>query len=244
MRVLHPEDLLQLAADRGRLRLSLFLPTNRHEPARSGNQARWANLVRGAKEAMRATGTSAALVRQVLDGPLDLLAETWPWERPDNGLAMFAEPGKSRCYWLPRLVPALATFGDRFTICPLFPMLSGRNEDRALAAYRVLSCGGRTVTDPAELLTAAKRGCVDTLFVSTDVTPRPRRAGDHLVTKLDECPITALRAGTVAEAVLRQGARVLSLPAGRMPEQVPMAATLRRSALPPWRNTKTEVSSS
>ncbi|GAA5107277.1 hypothetical protein [Haloechinothrix salitolerans] len=240
MRVLHPEDLLQLAADRGEPRLSLFLPTDRNEPDRSVNQARWGNLVHDAKAAMRADGVPAARVRQILNGPLDLLADAWPWDRPDRGMAMFAGPGSARCYWLPRPVPTLATFGDRFALCPLFPMLSTKTEERARATYRRLSRDGRTVTEPSELFAAADRGRVETLFVSTTVTPRPHKHDDHLIVPLSQYPDPARQADIAVVAVLRHGGRVLSLPPRRMPEQVPMAATLRHSTLLPAPKTTAE----
>lgn len=161
MRVLHPEDLLQLPADRGQLRLSLFLPTARQEPGTSRNAARWERLVSGAKTAMRADGIPAARVREVCDTPWDLLTDAGPRVR----------------------------FGDRFTLRPLFLLLSNKNHDAALAVYRALARDNRTLTAWAEVH-AAERGRVDTL---------------------DEYRLPARQVGTAAEAVLppeRMPARV------------------------------------
>lgn len=76
MLALDRHDLARLAADRGELRLSLFLPTRQREPLRRRSRVRGKNLVHQAGRLMAAHGYSSAHTSDVVDSALDILDET------------------------------------------------------------------------------------------------------------------------------------------------------------------------
>jgi len=101
------------------------------------------------------------------------------------------------------------------------------SEERALAAYRRAAARGRARTDLDEIVRDARRGRIRRLFLAAGVrvwgtvdptTGRVRRTaeqqGSHDDDVLDD----------VAEAVLRSGGEVLTLPRERMPDGVEVAA--------------------
>lgn len=340
---------MRLAAERGDVRLSLFASTSGQDDACVDDWGGRA-LLRRAEQTMRASDSDRAAVQAVIDASSDLLGESWLWERPGQGLALFASPGRTQCFWLPLPVPELVTVGERFSVSPLLPIVSSlgqfavlvltsdrhrlyratrsrldevalpgsipdpaadngngdarpdfewldhqvgellgnsamplvllgeqrrrdrfvrtsrhlgpllptgpggpdgpdgltqedirrsalrtvepellREEDEALRGYEAASRAGRAVVDVTRMLAAARRGCVDTLFVATARTPRPQEPGTSPVFRLAEgvSPLSLLE--QVATAVLRHDGSVVTLEPGRMPAPEPMTATLHCS---------------
>jgi release factor family 3 len=112
-------------------------------------------------------------------------------------------------------------------VWPLVEPVLRRHEAAAASAYRALHGTGRTSSDPAEVLAAAQQGRVETLFLSTD-TPewRPSLDAGPLV-RLGDTPSAGERIDLVAVATLRNAGTVYAVPASRMPDTDPVAATLR-----------------
>lgn len=86
---------------------------------------------------------------------------------------------------------------------------------------------GRTATEPAELLAAARQGRVDTLFVSLEATRWGHHADEPVIVRLDHAATVGEQLDDVAVAVLRYSGSVISVPAHRMPDHALMVATLR-----------------
>ena len=88
---------------------------------------------------------------------------------------------------------------------------------------------GRTCSDPAEVLTAARQGRVEALFLSTDV-PELRSGVDAgpLIQLGEREPLQEQeRFDLAAAATLRYAGEVYAVPAARMPGGDSAAATLR-----------------
>lgn len=133
MDVLHTDDLMQLAADRGCGRVSLFLPTHRGRSGLYRNRVRFNSLLQRAEHALRTDGMPAARINAILDGARKLLGDMWLWEHPGDGLALFINPAETRCFRLPPSLPELVTIGNRFTVGPLLPMLTASGHFFVLA---------------------------------------------------------------------------------------------------------------
>lgn len=120
----HVDEFIDLAADRGGLRVSMFLPTRRTGPSTLPARVRFWNLVRRAEHVLRTDGLSTTDISAVMCGAWELVEDMWLWERPANGIALFASAGTTRTYWVPTTLPEMATVGDRFVITPLLPTLN------------------------------------------------------------------------------------------------------------------------
>jgi hypothetical protein len=105
------------------------------------------------------------------------------------------------------------------------PALRG-HETAAAAGYRELRGTGRTANTPHEVFTAAEQGRVETLFLSTDTPEWRPRAGARL-RQLAEIPAPDDQLDLAAVATLRHSGTVYAVPAARMPDAHPVAATLR-----------------
>ncbi|SDF41133.1 hypothetical protein SAMN05216553_101505 [Lentzea fradiae] len=84
--------------------------------------------------------------------------------------------------------------------------------------------GGRVITEPAEVLAAARDGRVGTLFVSAEAA---RYAGMSVVVRLSEAGAADELVDQAVVAVLAGCGSVITLPVLRMPGRGPLAATLR-----------------
>jgi hypothetical protein len=106
------------------------------------------------------------------------------------------------------------------------PLLCG-HESAAAAGYRALQGTGRTSNTPEEVFAAALQGRVETRFLRTD-TPewRTRADGEPLVLRTDT-PTPSDQLELAAVATLRHAGTVYAVPAARMPDANPVAATLR-----------------
>jgi Bacterial archaeo-eukaryotic release factor family 3 len=106
------------------------------------------------------------------------------------------------------------------------PLLRGQ-ESAAAAEYRALQGTGRTSSTPEEVFIAARQGRIGTLFLRID-TPewRTRADGEPLVLRTDTSTLSD-QLDLAAVATLRQAGTVYAVPAARMPDANPVAATLR-----------------
>lgn len=101
------------------------------------------------------------------------------------------------------------------------------HEAEALENHRAFRGTGLTLGNPAEVLTAAEQGRVDTLFVSTTAT-----RGDHVsagteAIVLEGPPADGEYPGLATAATLRHAGSLFVVPAQRMPEDTSVAALLR-----------------
>lgn len=102
-----------------------------------------------------------------------------------------------------------------------------RDEVDAARTHRALRGTGRTSSRLPEVLTAARQGRVDTLFLCTDAPDWRTPTAATALSRLGDIPTEGEQLDLAAAATLRHGGRVYAVPASRMPDRVPMAATLR-----------------
>lgn len=106
------------------------------------------------------------------------------------------------------------------------PLLRSR-ETAAATGYRALQGTGRTCNTPHEAFAAAQQGRVETLFLCAD-TPERRTGSDGVPLRLlADTPTPSDQLDLAAVATLRHAGTVYAVPATRMPDADPVAATLR-----------------
>jgi hypothetical protein len=106
------------------------------------------------------------------------------------------------------------------------PLLRG-HERTAADGYRTLQGTGRTSNTPHEVFAAARQGRVETLFLRTDIPEWHTRADGEQLVLLTETPTPSEQLDLAAVAPLRHAGTVYAVPAARMPDTNPVAATLR-----------------
>lgn len=102
-----------------------------------------------------------------------------------------------------------------------------REEDAALESYSALRGSGRTVTNAEPLLTAADRGAVETLLISTNATSWASQVSTPSVLNLRDSPTASYSVEVATAAALRHSGSVLTVAPDRMPDGALMAAALR-----------------
>jgi hypothetical protein len=112
-------------------------------------------------------------------------------------------------------------------VWPLVEPVLRRVEIAAAEAYRRLQGTGRTSSELAEVLPAARQGRVETLFLSTDGPGWHMRVGSGPLVRLGDTPEQSERLDLAAMATMRHGGAVYAVPAERMPGSDAVAATLR-----------------
>lgn len=172
----HVDEFTRLATDRGGPKVSLFLPTRRTGPAGLPARVRFANLVRGAEHLLRTDGMSNDDIATVMGGARDLVEDLWLWERPADGLALFADSGATRTYWVQATLPEMAIAGDRFVVTPLLPTFNARGRFLVLQLTRAetrLLAGDRSGFSELTSLGAPADGpALDTHFQLVDAVIR------------------------------------------------------------------------
>jgi hypothetical protein len=106
------------------------------------------------------------------------------------------------------------------------PVLRG-NEAAAASAHRALQGTGRTCSDPAEVLTAARQGRVEALFLSTNAPEWRSGVDAGPLIRLGDPLREEEQLDLAAAATMRHAGEVYAVPAARMPGADPLAATLR-----------------
>ena len=121
MDLVQAHDLKRLAADRGTVRVSLFLPTHRSGPEVLENRIRLKNRLRQIESTL--TGDERAIKAAAID-VRRLVDDRWRWRRPSDGIALFISPNEVQSLRVPIHFTELATIGRRFVVGPLLPMLT------------------------------------------------------------------------------------------------------------------------
>lgn len=106
------------------------------------------------------------------------------------------------------------------------PVLRSR-ETAAAAEYRTLQGTGRTSNEPADVLTAARQGRVETLFLSTDMPDWLTPVAAEPLVRLDGALAAGADLDLAAVSTLRHAGNVYAVTASRMPGTNPLAAILR-----------------
>lgn len=105
--------------------VSLFLPTQRAEPARQQNPIRLEHLLGQAETRLLARGLSLAAAQALLAPAWQLFEDHSFWEHQSDGLAIFATPEVFRVYRLPLAFEELLVVDERLHVIPLLPLFSG-----------------------------------------------------------------------------------------------------------------------
>lgn len=139
--------------------LSLYQPTNRHDPDKQQDPIRFRNLVRelGATLRREYPAADAGLLLQ----PFEALAEDPEfWRHPLDGLAVLGGTGIFRVLRIPQRVPEVAAVTDRFHTKPLRRFLQSADRYQVLGlsldGIRLFE-GNRHALDELELLPGVPR---------------------------------------------------------------------------------------
>jgi hypothetical protein len=127
------DDIEVLTEPRDGPCVSLFLPTHGGGIGIERDRIRLKNLLRQASTDLVTSGLRAPQVRRLLEPASGHLDDVGLWERGSKGLAIFLGPAWSRTYRLPIEVPYRAIVAPRFSVRPLFPLLSGDGRFYVLA---------------------------------------------------------------------------------------------------------------
>lgn len=130
MDLVHAHDLTRLAADRGSVRVSVFLPTHRGGTEALENRIRLKNLLRKVESTLAGDEKD---FRAAVDNLGRLVDDSWGWGRPSDGLALFISPHEARHFRVPIPLTEFATIGPRFVVGPLLPMLTASGHYFVLA---------------------------------------------------------------------------------------------------------------
>jgi hypothetical protein len=103
----------------------------------------------------------------------------------------------------------------------------GRQESAAARTYRTLQGTGRTADDLVEVLAAAGQGRIDTLFSCADAPWWQAHVDGGALVRLGGVPTPGEQLERTAAATLRHAGAVFAVPARRIPDATPVAATLR-----------------
>ena len=144
MDLLLERDLQLLLADHGGPCVSLFLPTPGSGPeAGAAARERFRELLRRLEQELTGAGAGAGTdpetARAVLRPGWWLLRDTAFWRHLSSGLAAFLCPDLCRVFRLPFAFREQVATGDRFSIRPLLPVLSGAGR------FYLLGLGGSEI---------------------------------------------------------------------------------------------------
>lgn len=123
MSTLTRKDLRQLIEDRAGPCISLFMPTARIVATDNQNRCRFGDLIREAKQQLKATWQDDAQIEMLLHGAEGFFADDQFWQRTTAGLAVFCAKGFFRTYQLPLPVQSNFHIGASFFLKPLMPLL-------------------------------------------------------------------------------------------------------------------------
>ncbi|MBN1310212.1 MAG: hypothetical protein JXB30_02255 [Anaerolineae bacterium] len=116
------DDLRDLLKHHNATCLSIFMPT--WIDAQTGS-LQLKNLLREAEQALLARGLRTPDAKEFLEPIEDLLPDSSFWRVQSVGLAIFRSPDFFRSYRLHHDFAELVNIGERFSIKPLLPLLSG-----------------------------------------------------------------------------------------------------------------------
>lgn len=125
------DDLKNLLAEHHSPCISLFMPSHRggseHDPIC------WRNLLTEAEERLVKAGWRSPEVKELLSPARGLVEDRSFWNHQSDGLAAFLAPKVLKLYRLPMAFKEEVLVGNRFSIVPLLPLLSGSGRFFVLA---------------------------------------------------------------------------------------------------------------
>lgn len=124
---LNREALRLLAQTQGNPCVSIYMPTYHVEVELPQNTIRLKNLIREARQELKAAGYTESLIGPMLLPVINLLDRADSWSDSSDGLAIFLTPSSARLYRVPLAVEELVVTGHRFHLKPLFPLLASNN---------------------------------------------------------------------------------------------------------------------
>ncbi len=118
-RMLHEQELRELAQRGQPGSLTIYLPTHRRGPDVREDPIRFGNLLKEANRRLQDAGLDARAAARTL-APLEaLLADPDHWQHQQQGLVLFARDGELRTVQLPQQVEPLVFVGTRHCVRPL-----------------------------------------------------------------------------------------------------------------------------
>ena len=131
--LLDVQDVRQLIANRGRGRVSAYLPTHMVGPGTRQDPIRLSNLLDEAERTLtEEVGRGGA--RRIIKAGRRLLRDEDFWLHQSKGLALFlSDDADMRTYRMPISVHETVVVSDRFHVKPLLPLLSGDGRFYVLA---------------------------------------------------------------------------------------------------------------
>jgi hypothetical protein len=131
--ILTQDDLKSLAEKRGRLCISIYMPTHRAEAQIQGDPLRLKNLLNRVEGRLQQSGLSPRAMHALLKPAQQLLADGIFWQHQGDGLAIFLAGGVFYRYCLPLAFDELLVVAGRFHLKPLLPLVSGNGRFYVLA---------------------------------------------------------------------------------------------------------------
>jgi hypothetical protein len=113
--------------------VSLYMPTHRFESDLSQNPIRYKNLLKEARDQLRAQGVKEDAIDDLLADARARLDDTALWRKMSVGMAVFVSPTMTELYRLPVAFDEMAMVGARFHLKPLFPLIATNNRFYVLA---------------------------------------------------------------------------------------------------------------
>lgn len=127
------EDLRRLAESQSEAAISIYMPTFRVEADAQQNPTRFKNLIREARDHLRANGHKDLDIDTLLADARRRLDDSAFWRMQNEGLAVFITPDQTEFYRLPLHFDEIAIVGERFHLKPLFPLIATNNRFYLLA---------------------------------------------------------------------------------------------------------------
>lgn len=133
MIALSRDELKALSVKRSGACVSIFMPAHPSGAEARQDPIRFRNLLRDAEHRLLADGMRLPAAKQLLAPAVSLMEDTYFWQRPGDGLALFVAPDALLNYRLPLAFEELVVIGHRFHIKPLVPLLIGDERFYVLA---------------------------------------------------------------------------------------------------------------
>ncbi len=133
MDLLNREHLKALAETQADPCISLFMPTFRFESDQEQNPIRLKNLLKEARQQLKASDRREDEIEALLKPVQATLDDSAFWRDLSDGLAIFLTPDSASMYRLPLPLDELVVVGKRFHLKPLFPLIASNNRYYVLA---------------------------------------------------------------------------------------------------------------
>lgn len=133
MDLLNREHLRALAETQADPCASFYMPTFRFESEQEQNPIRLKNLLKEARQQLKASEHRQDEIDGLLQPVQDILDDAGFWRDLSDGLAIFVTPDAVEMYRLPLAFEELAFVGERFHLKPLFPLIAANNRYYVLA---------------------------------------------------------------------------------------------------------------